>query len=55
VTPRQAQALGVTFDEWSRFGDQGRALNTAGLAPTVGGGVALVGSDVWAIVSSVRR
>ncbi len=46
---------GVTFDEWSRLGDQGRALNTAGLALAIGGGVALVGGDVWAIVSSVRR
>ena len=48
-------AGGVTFDEWSRLGDQGRALNTAGLALAIGGGVALVGGDVWAIVSSVRR
>jgi len=45
----------VTFDEWSRLGDQGRALNTAGLALAIGGGVALVGGDVWAIVSSVKR
>ncbi len=38
-----------------KLGDRGRALNTAGLILAIGGGVALVGGDVWAIVSSVNR
>ena len=43
VTNGQAQVPSVTFEEWSRLNDRGRALNTAGLTLTIGGGVALVG------------
>lgn len=55
MTNGQAQAPGLTFDEWSKLGDRGRTLNTASLILAIGGSVALVGGDVWAIVSFVNR
>lgn len=55
VTSGQAQAPGLTFDEWSKLGDRGRALNTAGLTLAIGGGIVLAGGGVWAIVGRIRR
>lgn len=38
MTNGQAQAPGLTFDEWSKLGDRGRTLNTASqiLAAAIG-------------------
>jgi hypothetical protein len=54
ATSQQAQASGVTYDEWATLSDRGRALNTTGLSLAVVGGAVVVAGGVWAIVSSVK-
>ena len=50
ATSQQAQASGVTYDEWATLSDRGRALNTTGLSLAVVGGAVVVAGGVWAIV-----
>ena len=54
ATGQQAQAQGVTYEEWSTLGDRGRALNTGGIALSIVGGALVVGGAVWAIVPRAR-
>jgi tetratricopeptide (TPR) repeat protein len=55
ATGQQAQAQGLTFDEWSALGDKGRALSAGGLSLAIVGGVAVVGGGIWAIVGRKSR
>lgn len=50
----QAQAPGVTFDEWAQLGERGRSLNTAGLTLAIIGGAVVVGGGLWAIVGRTK-
>jgi tetratricopeptide (TPR) repeat protein len=50
TTGQQAQASGVTYDEWATLSYRGQALNTTGLSLAVVGGAVVVAGGVWAIV-----
>jgi len=55
ATSSQAQAPGVTFDEWAQLGDRGRSLNTAGVTLAIVGGAVVVGGGVWALLPRQRQ
>lgn len=55
ATGQQAQAQGLTFEEWNALGDKGRALSAGGLSLAIVGGVAVVGGGIWAIVGRKSR